>query len=247
MNYNPRPGPQKQEASGAEARFSFDRMAVERFQQAFPRARWSDERKSWFVPGTTAARRIERWLAQEAALRTPHDDSKGRDTFALIQYRANIWRLRTTCAFVRPTGGQCLKSCAPSRGRVGTTNCGPGEFHFAHMTSSGAGGQASKKLLTMPSRRKGNGDVWTPEILKPTEPRANWLLNAGVTAIRCQLTINLAWDALSQPSSTGSLSSLTFPVKWSRHQTQLPFILTQWLRTASSFGADGARLRWLNL
>lgn len=82
MDHNPRPGPQKQEASGAEARFSFDRMAVERFQQAFPRARWSDERKSWFVPGTTAARRIERWLAQEAALRTPHEDSKGRDAFA---------------------------------------------------------------------------------------------------------------------------------------------------------------------
>ncbi|WP_352841240.1 hypothetical protein [Mesorhizobium sp. M0933] len=76
------PAPQKEEASGAEARFSFDRMAVERFRQAFPLARWSDERRSWFVPGKTAARRIDRWLAQEAALRAPHDDSKGRDAFA---------------------------------------------------------------------------------------------------------------------------------------------------------------------
>ncbi|RUU06537.1 hypothetical protein EOD23_13405 [Mesorhizobium sp. USDA-HM6] len=67
---------------GDEARFPYDRMAIERFRRAFPRARWSDERGSWFVPGKTAARRIERWLAQEAALRGAHDDSKGRDAFA---------------------------------------------------------------------------------------------------------------------------------------------------------------------
>ncbi|MES0033255.1 YidB family protein [Mesorhizobium sp. M0040] len=82
MESDARPPPQKREAPGAEARFSFDRMAVERFQQAFPRARWSDERRSWFVPGNTAARRIDRWLAKEVALRAPHDDSKGRDAFA---------------------------------------------------------------------------------------------------------------------------------------------------------------------
>jgi hypothetical protein len=77
-----RPVPQKQDASGAEARFSFDRMAVERFRQVFPRARWSDERMSWFVPGKTAARRIDRWLAQEAEMLGFHGDSKGRDAFA---------------------------------------------------------------------------------------------------------------------------------------------------------------------
>jgi len=55
--------PQKQHAPGAEARFSFDRMTVERFRHAFPRARWSEERKSWFVPGKMANRRIDRWLA----------------------------------------------------------------------------------------------------------------------------------------------------------------------------------------
>ncbi|ESY73879.1 hypothetical protein NKH57_29700 [Mesorhizobium sp. M1050] len=79
---NARPAPHKQDAIGAEVGFAYDRMAVERFQQAFPRARWSDERKSWFVPGKTAARRIDRWLEQEAALRAPHDESKGRDAFA---------------------------------------------------------------------------------------------------------------------------------------------------------------------
>ena len=74
--------PQKQHAPGAEARFSFDRMTVERFRHAFPRARWSDERKSWFVPGKMANRRIERWLAQEAEMLAVHGDSKGRDAFA---------------------------------------------------------------------------------------------------------------------------------------------------------------------
>ncbi|MDX8449931.1 hypothetical protein [Mesorhizobium captivum] len=73
-------GPQT--ADGAEARFPYDRTSIERFRRAFPRARWSDERGSWFVPGKTAARRIGRWLAQEAASRAAHDDSKGRDAFA---------------------------------------------------------------------------------------------------------------------------------------------------------------------
>jgi len=74
--------PRQGNAPGAEARFAFDRMAIERFRRAFPRARWSDERKSWFVPGKTATRRIDRWLAQEAELLALHGDSKGRDVFA---------------------------------------------------------------------------------------------------------------------------------------------------------------------
>ncbi|RVD42821.1 hypothetical protein EN742_06610 [Mesorhizobium sp. M4A.F.Ca.ET.020.02.1.1] len=74
--------PQEPQTPGAEARFPFDRMAVERFRQAFPRARWSDERKSWFVPGKTATGRIDRWLAKEAAMLAIHGDSKGRDAFA---------------------------------------------------------------------------------------------------------------------------------------------------------------------
>ncbi|WP_348631732.1 hypothetical protein [Mesorhizobium sp. M1D.F.Ca.ET.234.01.1.1] len=71
-----------QAPDGAEVHFPYDRSTVERFRRAFPRARWSDERGSWFVPGKTAARRVERWLAQEAASRTAYDDSKGRDAVA---------------------------------------------------------------------------------------------------------------------------------------------------------------------
>ncbi|TIL79588.1 MAG: hypothetical protein E5Y76_07320, partial [Mesorhizobium sp.] len=73
---------QKQDTPGALANFPYDRMTVERFREEFPRARWSDERRSWFVPGKTAARRIDRWLAREAELLAIHADSKGRDAYA---------------------------------------------------------------------------------------------------------------------------------------------------------------------
>ncbi|MEY9559454.1 hypothetical protein ABIA26_001795 [Sinorhizobium fredii] len=71
----------KEARQGEFAAFPYDRSAVERFRQAFPRARWNDERKSWFVPGKTAARRIERWLAREAAHNDIYGDTKGRDAY----------------------------------------------------------------------------------------------------------------------------------------------------------------------
>ncbi|WP_287364362.1 hypothetical protein [Mesorhizobium sp.] len=77
-----KPARQKQDTPGALANFPYDRMTVERFRAAFPRARWSDERRSWFVPGKTAARRVDRWLAREAELLAIHGDSKGRDAYS---------------------------------------------------------------------------------------------------------------------------------------------------------------------
>ncbi|OAP39986.1 hypothetical protein AU381_10625 [Sinorhizobium glycinis] len=71
----------KEDQQGEFAAFPYDRSTVERFRAAFPRARWNDERKSWFVPGKTAARRIERWLAREAERSDVHADVKGRDAY----------------------------------------------------------------------------------------------------------------------------------------------------------------------
>ncbi|MGO7258903.1 hypothetical protein ACCT32_35730, partial [Rhizobium brockwellii] len=48
----------------------------------FPRARWSDARKAWFVPGRTASRRIGQWLAEIEAEADANADAKGRDAFA---------------------------------------------------------------------------------------------------------------------------------------------------------------------
>jgi hypothetical protein len=62
--------------------FAFDRMTVARFRETFPRARWSDALQAWTVPGKTARSRIDRWLAIEAARKTPYDEERGRDAYA---------------------------------------------------------------------------------------------------------------------------------------------------------------------
>ncbi|GAA3068653.1 hypothetical protein GCM10010520_15370 [Rhizobium viscosum] len=67
---------------GATTDLPHDRTTVERFRQAFPRARWSDRLNAWFVPGRTAERRIGRWLAEMEAEADSFADEKGRDAFA---------------------------------------------------------------------------------------------------------------------------------------------------------------------
>lgn len=66
---------------GAVASFAFDRARLERFRSRFPRARWSDDEKKWFVPGKTAEQRLARWLDHEADLEDRHGEAKGRDAF----------------------------------------------------------------------------------------------------------------------------------------------------------------------
>lgn len=66
----------------AAVAFPFDRMTVQRFRETFPRARWSDRRRAWIVPGKTAQRRIDRWLAREESRIDPYADAKGRDAYA---------------------------------------------------------------------------------------------------------------------------------------------------------------------
>jgi hypothetical protein len=67
--------------AGATAAFPYDRMTVERFRSAFPRARWRDDLRAWFVPGTTAARRLNRWLGREMSSVLAYADDRGRDGF----------------------------------------------------------------------------------------------------------------------------------------------------------------------
>ncbi len=61
--------------------FPFDRMTVARFRETFPKARWSDRLQAWTVPGSTARRSIDRWLASESDRKTPFEEAKGRDAF----------------------------------------------------------------------------------------------------------------------------------------------------------------------
>ena len=68
--------------SGATAAFPYDRVTVERFRTAFPGARWRDDLRVWFVPGTTAERRLNRWLGREMSGVLVYADERGRDAFA---------------------------------------------------------------------------------------------------------------------------------------------------------------------
>ncbi|MBZ6078581.1 hypothetical protein [Microvirga puerhi] len=67
---------------GAFATFPYDRELVRRFREAFPRARWRADEECWFVPGTTAVRRLNAWISQELETLDRHADDKGRDAFA---------------------------------------------------------------------------------------------------------------------------------------------------------------------
>ncbi len=69
-------------APGAIAVFSYDRMTVERFRAAFPRARWRDDISAWFVPGSTAERRLKAWSGREWSGVLAYADERGRDAFA---------------------------------------------------------------------------------------------------------------------------------------------------------------------
>jgi hypothetical protein len=69
------------EKPGAYASFPYDRELVQRFRDTFPRARWRGEEERWFVPGTTAARRLQIWIAQELETLDRYADAKGRDAF----------------------------------------------------------------------------------------------------------------------------------------------------------------------
>src|SRR5829696_3376484 len=74
--------PAEGDRPGAFVSFPYDRDLVERFREAFPRARWRPEEACWFVPGPTAPRRLERWIARALDELDRHADAKGRDAFA---------------------------------------------------------------------------------------------------------------------------------------------------------------------
>ena len=70
------------EGRGAILSFPFDAALVERFREAFPRARWSDQLSAWKLPGTTAMLRAARWLDRELPKAFTLADQRGRDAFA---------------------------------------------------------------------------------------------------------------------------------------------------------------------
>jgi hypothetical protein len=68
--------------AGALVTFPFDRALLDRFRETFPRARFRRKEARWFVPGTTAERRLDAWIAREVADLDAHADAKGRDAYS---------------------------------------------------------------------------------------------------------------------------------------------------------------------
>src|SRR3978361_2249151 len=75
-------------APGATAAFPYDRMTVERFREAFPRARWRDDLGAWFVPGTTAERRLRAWSSREWSGVLAYADERDTEVFTSKRIRS---------------------------------------------------------------------------------------------------------------------------------------------------------------
>lgn len=95
---------------GATMDLPHDRITIERFREAFPRARWSETRKAWFVPGRTAQRRIGRWLAQIEAEADAFADDKGRDAFAFDPIESRYLEAGTAALLIRTPYSKTLVS-----------------------------------------------------------------------------------------------------------------------------------------
>ncbi|ACL56317.1 hypothetical protein [Methylobacterium nodulans] len=60
----------------------FDRGLIARFRETFPTAKFRRSLRRWFVPGTTAGRRVDAWIGRELSAFDAHGDDKGRDAYA---------------------------------------------------------------------------------------------------------------------------------------------------------------------
>lgn len=100
----------KEAPVGATIDLPHDRMTVERFREAFPRARWSESRKAWFVPGRTAQKRIGRWLAEIEAEADAFADDKGRDAFAFDPIESRYLEAGTAALLIRTPYSKTLVS-----------------------------------------------------------------------------------------------------------------------------------------
>lgn len=95
---------------GATMDLPHDRMTVERFREAFPRARWSEGRKAWFVPCPSAQKRIGRWLAELEAEADAFADDKGRDAFAFDPIESRYLEAGTAALLIRTPYSRTLVS-----------------------------------------------------------------------------------------------------------------------------------------
>lgn len=218
-------------------------MTVERFREAFPRARWSDERRSWFVPGKTAARRVDRWLAREAELLATHADSKGRDAFAFdpISSRyleiAEDLRIRTpySMTVVRELREIPWASWDDELRAWRVPFRSYEELRRRWPTIEEAARRSEPEERKRRREAQKDSEAQRATRLRYAERRRQ--------RYRCRLKTCLRWAAPSQQSST-VLSSLPMcQVKSSSRQNWLPSIHMRCGQTSTTCGERGARRR----
>ena len=70
--------------TGAAIKFDYDRDTVADFKKQFPKAKWSQDTKTWHVPGKLAGNRADRWVAaqHDTAGKLAKADAIARDAAA---------------------------------------------------------------------------------------------------------------------------------------------------------------------
>ncbi len=135
--------------------FPFDRMTVARFRETFPKARWSDRLQAWTVPGSTARRRIDQWLASEADRKAPFEEERGRDLFEFepilspyLEVHGGGLRVRT------PYPVRSLTSFDRFPTPAGTVRPKLGKCPLHSMRNYSSDGKLLKMLQNGPNQRK---------------------------------------------------------------------------------------------
>ena len=143
---------------GALAAFPYDRMTVERFREAFLRARWNDQKRAWFVPGKTAALRLTvGWRARQITrFLTP--TPKAATPTSLSRSLAHILRRPKICVSEPRIRKLSSIQCGPSPGRTGMRNGGPGAYPSVPMNNCYVSGRPLRPLLVATSRTNESGD-----------------------------------------------------------------------------------------
>lgn len=224
--------------------FAFDRMTVARFRETFPNARWSDALKTWTVPGSTARRRIDRWLASEMGRHDPYEQERGRDAYefepilsSYLEVTDTGFRIRT--AYSKPVVDELRQ--IPFARWNGDEKVW--EVPYASYDDLQPGGRRSRRPRRGTSLKSvGNGP--RRERAPSTRRRSDdGLQSAGSDDCLSQVKTCRHWAGPWPQPPSGTSSS-----RRSRANSSIPRMRRSIIRTptTSTCGWDGGRPPWTN-
>ncbi len=169
--------------------FPFDRMTVARFRETFPKARWSDRLQAWTVPGSTARRRIDRWLASEADRKAPFEEERGRDLFEFEPILSPYRRSTTAvCASERPIPVRSLTNYDRFPSPAGTVKPKLGKCPLHSMRNYSSDGMLLKMLQNGQIQRKDAREPKPEEARRKKPGQSGARRNAGRKGFPLQVT-----------------------------------------------------------